>query len=174
MKVLKFGGTSVGSVSSILNVKKIIESSPKPIIVVVSALSGITDKLIDTSKMAAAGNPAYENEYREMVQRHVDLIKEIIPAGNAQTEVQQQIGELLNELKDIFQGINLIKDLSPKTSDIIVSYGERLSSLIMTRLIEGAEYFDARTLIKTERKYSKHILDSELTNQLIKKTFHTL
>ncbi|KAA6319859.1 Bifunctional aspartokinase/homoserine dehydrogenase 1, partial [termite gut metagenome] len=173
MKVLKFGGTSVGSVSSILNVKKIIESSSKPIIVVVSALSGITDKLIDTSKMAAAGNPTYENEYRGMVQRHVDLIKEIIPAGNVQTEVQQQIGELLNELKDIFQGINLIKDLSSKTSDIIVSYGERLSSLIMTRLIEGAEYFDARSFIKTERKYSKHILDSELTNQLIKKTFKT-
>ncbi|KAA6351482.1 Bifunctional aspartokinase/homoserine dehydrogenase 1 [termite gut metagenome] len=174
MKILKFGGTSVGSVSSILNVKKIIESSSKPIIVVVSALSGITDKLIDTSKMSATGNPAYENEYREIVQRHVDLIKEIIPAGNAQTGVQQQIGELLNELKDIFQGINLIKDLSPKTSDIIVSYGERLSSLIMTHLIEGAEYFDARTFIKTERKYSKHILDSELTNQLIKRTFETL
>ncbi|KAA6350096.1 Bifunctional aspartokinase/homoserine dehydrogenase 1 [termite gut metagenome] len=174
MKVLKFGGTSVGSVSSILNVKKIIESSSKPIIVVVSALSGITDKLIYTSKIAATGDPAYENEYHEMVQRHVDLIKEIIPIDNAQTEVQQQIGELLNELKDIFQGISLIKDLSPKTSDMIVSYGERLSSLIMTRLIEGSEYFDAHTFIKTERKYSKHILDSELTNQLIKKTFKTL
>ncbi|KAA6318763.1 Bifunctional aspartokinase/homoserine dehydrogenase 1, partial [termite gut metagenome] len=173
MKVLKFGGTSVGSISGILNVKKIVESAKEPVIVVISALSGITDKLIYTSNMAANGNLAYENEFREIVQRHVDLINETIPAGNIQIEVQQRTGELLNELKDILQGIYLIKDLSPKTSDMIVSYGERLSSIIVTRLINGAKYFDARTFIKTERKFSKHILDSELTNQQIKETFKT-
>ncbi|KAA6333154.1 Bifunctional aspartokinase/homoserine dehydrogenase 1 [termite gut metagenome] len=173
MKVLKFGGTSVGSVSGILNVKKIVESAKEPVIVVISALSSITDKLIYTSNMAANGDLAYENEFREIVQRHVDLINETIPAGNVQVEAQQRTGELLNELKDILQGIYLIKDLSPKTSDMIVSYGERLSSIIVTRLINGANYFDARTFIKTERKFSKHILDSELTNQLIKETFKT-
>ncbi|KAA6349807.1 Bifunctional aspartokinase/homoserine dehydrogenase 1 [termite gut metagenome] len=171
MKVLKFGGTSVGSVSSILNVKKIIEAAKEPVIVVVSALGGITDKLIDTSKMAAAGDSAYENGFHEIVQRHVKLIEEVILDGIAQIEVQQQVGELLSELKDIYQGIYLIKDLSLKTSDMIVGYGERLSSLIVTRLINGAGYFDARTFIKTERKFSKHVLDSELTNQLIRETF---
>ena len=69
MKVLKFGGSSVGSVNSILSVKKIVEAVKEPVIVVVSALGGITDKLIKTSEMAASGNPAYEKEYRDIVNR---------------------------------------------------------------------------------------------------------
>ena len=171
MKVMKFGGTSVGSVNSILSVKKIVESVNEPVIVVVSALGGITDKLINTSKMAASGDATYEGEFREIVYRHVEMIKEVIPAGEKQAELQRRIGELLNELKDIFQGIYLIKDLSPKTSDTIVSYGERLSSIIVTEVITGAENFDSRSFIKTEKKHSKHTLDSELTNALIRKTF---
>ena len=75
MKVMKFGGTSVGSVNSILSVKRIVESAGEPVIVVVSALGGITDKLINTSKMAAAGDSAYEGEFREIVYRHVEMIK---------------------------------------------------------------------------------------------------
>ena len=174
MKVMKFGGTSVGSVNSILSVKRIVESAAEPVIVVVSALGGITDKLINTSKMAAMGDSAYEGEFREIVYRHVEMIKEVIPAGEKQTSLQRQIGELLNELKDIFQGIYLIKDLSPKTSDTIVSYGERLSSIIVTELIEGAQWFDSRTFIKTEKKHNKHILDAELTNELVKKAFSSV
>lgn len=168
---MKFGGTSVGSVSSILGVKKIVESADEPVIVVVSALGGITDKLINASKMAAVGNATYEAEFREIVGRHVEMIKEIIPAGEAQTLLQYQTGELLNELKDIFQGIYLIKDLSPKTSDTIVSYGERISSLIVSRLITGSVWFDSRTFIKTEKKHNKHTLDTELTNRLVKEAF---
>ena len=171
MKVMKFGGTSVGSVNSILSVKKIVESADEPVIVVVSALGGITDKLINTSKMASVGDSAYEAEFKEIVSRHVEMIKEIIPAGEAQTLLQYQVGELLNELKDIFQGIYLIKDLSPKTSDTIVSYGERISSLIVARLIKGASWFDSRTFIKTENKHNKHTLDTELTNRLVKEAF---
>ena len=174
MKVMKFGGTSVGSVNSILSVKRIVESASEPVIVVVSALGGITDKLINTSKMAAVGDSAYEGEFREIVYRHVEMIKEVIPAGEKQVSLQRQIGELLNELKDIFQGIYLIKDLSPKTSDTIVSYGERLSSIIVTELIDGAKWFDSRTFIKTERKHSKHTLDTELTNKLVKEAFQSI
>ena len=99
MKVMKFGGTSVGSVNSILSVKRIVEAVDEPVIVVVSALGGITDKLINTSRMAAAGDASYENEFREIVYRHVEMIKEVIPAGEAQVALQRQIGELLNELK---------------------------------------------------------------------------
>jgi aspartokinase/homoserine dehydrogenase 1 len=174
MKVLKFGGTSVGTVKSILSVKRIVESTDKPVIVVVSALGGITDKLINTSRMAAAGNPAYEEEFREIVFRHNEMVKETIAEGEGKVKLQQSIDGLLNELKDIFQGIFLIKDLSQKTSDTIVSYGERLSSLIVTELIDGAQWKDSRKFIKTEKKFSKHTLDTELTNKLVKESFHDL
>ena len=176
MKVMKFGGTSVGSVNSILSVKRIVESASagEPVIVVVSALGGITDKLINTSKMAATGDSAYEGEFREIVYRHVEMIKEVVPAGEGQVALQRQIGELLNELKDIFQGIYLIKDLSPKTSDTIVSYGERLSSIIVAELIKDAKWFDSRTFIKTEKKHNKHTIDADLTNKLVKETFSSI
>ena len=170
---MRFGGTSVGSVKSILNVKQIVESATEPVIVVVSALGGITDKLINTSTMAAAGNANYESEYREIVRRHEEMIREVIPAGEARRSLEHQVNVLLNELKDIFQGIYLIKDLSPKTSDMIVSYGERLSSIIAAELT-GATWFDSREFIKTERKHSKSVLDTDLTNELVCKTFSKL
>ena len=174
MKVLKFGGSSVGSVSSILSVKKIVEAVEDPVIVVVSALGGITDKLIEVSQMAANGNPAYEKEYRDIVNRHIEMVYTVIPAGDARVVLLDQVNELLNELKNIFQGISLIKDLSPKTSATILSYGERLSSIIVANLIEGAVWYDSRTFIKTERKHDRHILDSDLTNELVKQTFKEL
>ena len=167
MKVMKFGGTSVGSVNSILSVKKIVEAAEEPVIVIVSALGGVTDQLINTSKMASAGDSRYEGEFREIVFRHVEMIKAVIPAGEKQQDLQRRVGELLNELKDIFQGIYLIKDLSPKTSDMIVSYGERLSSIIVAALIQDAVWFDSRSFVKTERKHARHMLDAELTNKLI-------
>ena len=175
MKVMKFGGTSVGSVESILSVKRIVEAEAgrEPVIVVVSALGGITDKLIKTSRMAAAGDAAYEDEFREIVSRHVEMVKRVIPEFDAQMTMQRRVGELLNELKDIFQGIYLIKDLSQKTSDTIVSYGERLSSIIAAQLT-GARWYDSRSFIKTEKKFAKHVLDTELTNRLVRETFSEL
>ena len=173
MKVMKFGGTSVGSASSILNVKKIVESAGEPVIVVVSALGGVTDRLIETSKKAAMGDASYEEGFREIVRRHVEMVRTVIPAGQAQDILMRRVGELLNELKDIFQGIFLIKDLSQKTSDTIVSYGERLSSIIAAELT-GARWFDSRDFIKTEKKHSKHVLDRELTDKLVRSTFASL
>ncbi len=174
MKVMKFGGSSVGSVNSILSVKKIVEAVNEPVIVVVSALGGITDKLIKTSQMAADGNAAYEKEYRDIVNRHIEMVYTVIPAGDKRGELLDKVNELLNELKDIFQGIYLIRDLSPKTSATIVSYGERLSSFIVATLIQDAEWKDARTFIKTEKKHAKHILDSDLTTELVKEAFKEL
>jgi aspartokinase/homoserine dehydrogenase 1 len=171
---MKFGGTSVGSADSILSVKRIVESAGKPVVVVASALGGITDKLINASRMAAAGESAYEGEFMEIVSRHVEMVKAVIPEGERQAALQRRVGELLNELKDIFQGIYLIKDLSPKTADTIVSYGERLSSIIAAELIDGAEWLDARTFVKTEKKHNKHTLDVELTNRLTRDAFATL
>ena len=171
MKVMKFGGTSVGSVDSILKVKQIVEAAEEPVIVVVSALCGITDKLINTSQMAANGDAEYEKEYREIVNRHIEMVYTVIPAGEGRTVLLDKVNELLSELKDIFQGIYLIKDLSSKTSATIVSYGERLSSIIAATLIKGAVWYDSRNFIKTEKKHAKHILDSELTTSLVKETF---
>ena len=152
MKVLKFGGSSVGSVNSILSVKKIVEAVEEPVIVVVSALGGITDQLIHTSQMASEGDAAYEKEYRDIVNRHIEMVYTVIPAGDARSVLLDQVNELLNELKNIFQGIYLIGDLSPKTSATIVSYGERLSSIIVATLIEGAVWYDSRHFIKTVPK----------------------
>ena len=174
MKVLKFGGSSVGSVSSMLSVKKIVESVDDNVIVVVSALGGITDKLINTSKMAAAGDSAYEKEMKEIANRHIEMVYTLIPACKEREDLLELVNELLSELKDIFQGIFLIRDLSPKTSATIVSYGERLSSAIAAVLIKDAVWYDSRTFIKTEKKHNKHILDSELTNQLVRETFKEL
>ena len=174
MKVLKFGGSSVGSVNSILSVKKIVEAVEEPVIVVVSALGGITDKLISTSQMAANGDSAYEKEYRDIVNRHIEMVYTVIPAGEARSLLLDQVNELLSELKDIFQGIYLIRDLSSKTSSAIVSYGERLSSIIVANLIEGAVWHDARLFIKTEKKHARHILDSDLTNELVREAFKEL
>ena len=174
MKVLKFGGTSVGSVNSMLNVKKIVEAIDDKVIVVVSALGGITDKLIKTSNMAASGDSGYEKEMKEIVNRHIEMVYTVIPAGEKRELLLDCVNELLSELKDIFQGIYLIRDLSPKTSSTIVSYGERLSSIIVATLIDGAQWFDSRLFIKTEKKHNKHILDSELTNRLVRETFREI
>ena len=131
MKVLKFGGTSVGSVDSILSVKKIVEAIEEPVIVVVSALGGITDKLLKTASMATNGDVAYEREFSEIVTRHLDVIQGVIPDKAERIEVQKQVMALLDELGNIYKGVYLINDLSAKTSDTIVSYGERISSLIV-------------------------------------------
>ena len=170
MKVLKFGGTSVGSVNSILSVKKIVEAIEEPVIVVVSALGGITDKLLNTSAMAARGDVAYEKELSEIITRHLDVIAGVIPDQEQRNEVQKKVMYLLDELSNIFKGVYLINDLSVKTSDTIVSYGERLSSLIISNVIKDAQLFDSRKFIKTVKQFNKHIVDFELTNQLIKET----
>ena len=170
MKVIKFGGTSVGSPESLLNVKEIVLSAKEPTIVVVSALGGITDQLILTSRMAAAGDAGYEEQFREIIRRHVDVVRAVIPDSEGQTLLLTRMHYLLDELKNIFQGIYLIKDLSQKTSDTIVSYGERLSTLIVGRLTD-TECLDARDFIKTEKKHSKHVLDAELTGHLVRQAF---
>ena len=173
MKVLKFGGTSVGSVKSLKNVKQIVEACQEPVIVVVSALGGITDKLLETARQAAAGLPNYEDNLREIVARHHDIIAGIV-AEERRDEVRRQTDSLLDELGNIYRGVALIRDLSVKTQNIIVSYGERLSSFIISRVIDGAEHYDSRTFIKTEAQFEKNIVDFETTNRLIREVFATL
>ena len=165
MKVLKFGGTSVGSVKSILSLKRIVEAEARkqPVVVVVSALGGITDNLIHTSHLALQGDERYKEEFQTMVDRHHKMIDTII------NEPKKR-----EQLKSIYFGVYLIHDLSEKTLDAIVSYGERLSSNIVATLIKGARWYDAREFIKTVKKNGKHVLDSDLTNKLVRDTFDEL
>lgn len=176
MKVLKFGGTSVGSVKSILSLKNIVEKEARqqPIIVVVSALGGITDKLLNTAQLALNGDQNWRIEFDEMVDRHHKMIDAIISNPTSREQLFNTVDSLLDQLKSIYFGVYLIHDLSEKTQDAIVSYGERLSSNIVATLIKGAKWFDSRKFIKTERLNGKHTLDSDLTYKLVKKTFSDL
>lgn len=170
MKVLKFGGTSVGTVESLRNVKMIVEQCSEPVIVVVSALGGITDQLINTAHLAAKGDISYLESYAKIVERHNNVIDGIVPETR-RLDVRSIVGPLLEELGNIYRGVNLIHDLSGRTLDIIVSYGERLSSVIISRIIEDAQHFDSRNFIKTEQQFGKHVLDNEATQKLVHATF---
>ncbi len=176
MKVLKFGGTSVGSVKSILSLKRIVENEAKhqPVVVVVSALGGITDKLLATSRLARIGDDQWKEEFDSMVNRHHKMIDTIIDDTKAREDLFNTVDALLEQLRSIYFGVYLIHDLSEKTQDAIVSYGERLSSNIVATLIRGAKWLDSREFIKTERKNNKHVLDSELTNKLVRDAFADL
>ena len=174
MKVMKFGGTSVGSVDSILSVKRIVEAQQEPVIVVVSALGGITDQLIRTGKMAVDGDPLYQKSFWEIAQRHEDMINAVIEDGKVRRALLAIVHDLLEELRSIYQGVYLIHDLSPKTLAAIVSYGERISSRIVAALVKDAEWYDSRSFIKTEVKGGKNCLATELTNRLVKDNWQSI
>lgn len=173
MKVLKFGGTSVGTVESLRSVKAIVEACDEPVIVVVSALGGITDQLINTAKLAAKGDITHLESYARIVDRHRRVIEGIVPSAD-QLEVLSIVNPLLEELGNIYRGVSLIKDLSDRTLDIVVSYGERISSVIVSHVINGAVHLDSRGFIKTIKKWDKHILDNDATQPLIHAAFDHL
>jgi len=176
MKVLKFGGTSVGSVESVLNLKRIVdrESKGQPVIVVVSALSGITDKLITTAHMALNGDERWKDEFEGIVDRHHKMIDTIINDTQKRVDLFNTIDSMFDQLRSIYFGVYLIHDLSEKTQNAIVSYGERFSSNIVATLIRSAKWYDSRKFIKTELKNGKHTLDSELSARLVRKAFNDL
>ncbi|MDO5447368.1 MAG: bifunctional aspartate kinase/homoserine dehydrogenase I [Prevotellaceae bacterium] len=167
MKVLKFGGTSVGSVESILNVKIIVESQTDTVFVVVSALGGITDKLIEIGKLAEGGNEEYKEQIKQIEVRHEQLIDAVIDDKNKKESLLQTVRALFEELKSICQGVYLIRELSQRTQASVVSYGERISSRIVATMIDGAKWFDSRDFIKTDG----FELAEEETKLLLKTTF---
>ena len=170
MKVLKFGGSSVGSVESILNVKNIVENTEHPVIVVVSALGGVTDSLIAASRTAAAGKTDWQQTMQVLERRHMEMIAAVVPTERREpltSEIRRHIGELTS----ILHGVCLIQDLTPKTADAIVAYGERLSSLLCAALIDNARHYDSRSFIKTRRQGARHVVDFDETNRRIRETF---
>lgn len=158
---------------SILCLKRIVEKEAKhqPVVVVVSALGGITDKLIATSQMALHGDERYKSEFDAMVKRHHQMIDTLITDTKKREDLFNTVDALFEQLRSIYYGVYLIHDLSEKTQNAIVSYGERLSSHIVAALVKNAQRLNARDFIKTERKNRKHILDSELTNRLVCEAF---
>lgn len=170
MKVLKFGGTSVGTVKSLQSVKSIVEAESTPVIIVVSALGGVTDMLINTAKSAAAGNIQESSDSFEKIRmRHLDVIEGMV-ADDKREDVLHKISGMLEELANIFKGVSLLKDLSPRSLDTIVSYGERMSSYIISNIIADGQLFDSREFIKTTNQFGKHVLSPE-TNALVESTF---
>ncbi|MDR2885772.1 MAG: bifunctional aspartate kinase/homoserine dehydrogenase I [Rikenellaceae bacterium] len=173
MKVMKFGGTSVGSEEGMQHTKAVIEASEGNVIVVVSALGGMTDHLLSTAKMASRGDTAYKAELEQIIARHKALLTRVVPAPRRES-VEGSVLPMLDELANIYKGVYLIKDLSVRTLDTIVSYGERLSSAIIAGVIEGTVLFDARQLIKTKEYYNRHVVDFQATETLIKEAFTPL
>ena len=169
---MKFGGTSVGSVESIQNLKRIVEAEKKPVVVVVSALGGITDLLLKTSRLALNGDEHWRQEFAAIKQRHFDMIDTLFDGDKSRREpLTQTISSFFRELESIFYGVFLIHDLSPKTEAAIVSYGERLSSHIVATLIDGGVRMNSRDFIRTVKKQGNHVLDAELTYRLVSEAF---
>ena len=173
---MKFGGTSVGSVKSILSLKKIVETEARtqPVVVVVSALDGITDRLIATSKMAQKGDEHYREEFDAMVTRHHQMIEAIITDEKKRIDLFNNVDSLFDQLKSIYYGVYLIHDLSKKTEDTIVSYGERLSSHIVAAMVKNGIRMNSRDFIRTEYKQGKHVVVMEETTNLVKEAFKEL
>ncbi|OIN58715.1 bifunctional aspartate kinase/homoserine dehydrogenase I [Arsenicibacter rosenii] len=177
MNVLKFGGTSVGSVESIKQVINIIEEHRRndtDIAVVFSAMGGVTNQLIEIGRMATNGNTDYSELVRRIEDRHFNVVKALIPVKE-QSKVFAGIRGVINELEDLLRGVSLIRELSARTLDLITSFGERLSTLVITECIKSrglaAQFCDARTIIKTDDQFGHAEVNYTLTNQLIQDYF---
>jgi len=170
MKVLKFGGTSVGCAENIQRVKEILMGQDDDVVVVVSALGGITDKILSAAKMAAIGTGYFQAELTEINTRHFEVIEKLFEVER-QSEIKERVLVLLEELGRIINGVSLIGELTPKTLDKIGGFGERLSSLIISQYIPSAKWFDSSKLIRTNSNFGKARVEFPITNQLIRTAF---
>jgi len=177
MKVLKFGGSSVGNAERIKKVIAIIKESlkkDKNIAVVFSAFHGITDLLIKMSNLASQGKLEYLDVFKEIETRHIKTIQELIEIKN-QSGIIAAIKMSLNELEDVTNGVYLVKELSPRTLDFIMSFGERLSNFTINQAFGDAdiksEFLDSRKLVKTDNSFGAARVDFVQTNKNIKEYF---
>ena len=171
MKVLKFGGTSVGSVDSIRQIQQIIAKQTDDCIVVVSALGGITDQLLKAAHLALQSGETYMEVYQQIRQRHLDMVNTLIDNATVRQMLLHELDGILDELRSILFGVHLVGDLSEKTEAAIVSYGERMSSRIVTAALPGAVHKNSLQFIRTEHKHGQVLLNNELTEQLIREAF---
>ncbi|OQB95284.1 MAG: Bifunctional aspartokinase/homoserine dehydrogenase 1 [Spirochaetes bacterium ADurb.Bin110] len=163
MKILKFGGTSTGSIEALKSLASIVQKSCEKILVV-SALSGITDVLIASAKLASEGGD-WQSKFVSIRERHYSMISALLKSQYRESATGE-IKALLDELSSLLLGISLVQDLSPRTLDLVASYGERLSAALIARILSqaglNAEVVDARKLIVTDDKFgAAHWLESE-------------
>jgi bifunctional aspartokinase / homoserine dehydrogenase 1 len=174
MQVLKFGGTSVANAENMNKVSSIVQQAivrmpQSKTIVVVSALGGVTDVLLQSGGMAAAGDESYKELLQKVEQRHLEAVKALIPVTQ-QSSVLSWVKQRCNEIEDICNGVFLLGELSARTKDRIVSFGELLSSKIISAHLnaQGIEnsWVDARELIRTDSHYGSAVVDFSVTNTL--------
>ncbi len=176
MKVLKFGGSSVATPERIRSVIDIVKSnSPENnVTVVFSAFGKVTDTLIQLSDEALKGNENYKLILRELEQRHVDAVRALIDVQR-QSSILANVKTMMNELEDVIHGIFLVKERTPRMMDFVMSFGERLSSYIISgafiNLNIPCEFLDARKIIRTDDHFGHAKVDFEITNKLIKEHF---
>ena len=168
---MKFGGSSVETPDSLQIVQQIVEQEKEAVIVVVSAFGGVTDRLLQAADAALNNDTAYKQLLEEVISKHETMIAESVASAEDRAELTQLTQVMFEELRNILRGVYLIGDLSQKTSDKISSYGERLSSLIISRVFNNAKLYDATRFIKTEKQFSNHIPDLAASNKLILKAF---
>lgn len=180
MKVLKFGGTSVGSADAMKQVVDILlgyKKRKEPIAVVFSAMSGITNLLLEVGKKASESNDQYKTILETIEQKHIQVIKALIDV-KVQSRAIAQVKNSVRELEDLLQGVYLLKELSPRTQDLVVSFGERLSNFLMAELISQAgmpaEMLDARNLVKTDANFGNAKVDFKTTDKKIREHFKTV
>jgi aspartokinase/homoserine dehydrogenase 1 len=176
MRVLKFGGSSVANAGNINKIVSILKEriQKEKLVVVVSALGGITDTLIDTVTLASKGDETYKDELHKIESRHLEMVKELIPISQ-QSRLLSLVKKHCNEIEDICNGVFLLQELTSRTRDRVMSYGELLSSQIISAKFqsEGFEnkWVDARKIIVTNSHYEHAVVDFELTNEKIQNYF---
>ena len=169
MKVLKFGGSSVGNPERIREVKKIIESQPPSSVIVISAFQGVTDQLNNVSVLASRGEKEYEKHIEEIREKHIRFTETLITDKIKRREVIDGINKIINDIQELLRGIYVLRELTRHASDQVITSGERLSSLIISRFLKNCTYTDSREFIKTLTRAGNTIVDFERTNSLIKK-----
>ncbi len=178
MNVLKFGGTSVANAQNISLVLDIVNETSKkePLVVVVSAFSGVTDLLVLAAAKAAAKDKTYKDIVNQIEQKHKEAIEQLISLLE-QSELIEAINSNINHLKTLLDGCYLLGELSNRTSDTILSFGELLSSQIIAKALQQkittASYKDSREFIKTNSHFGKAVVNFDLTNKLISDYFNT-
>lgn len=174
MKVLKFGGTSVANSKSLSSVLKIIQNQTGPIAVVVSALGGVTDLLMEMLSLAQSGDDHYKDNLTIIEKRHLEIIKNCVPIQH-QSAIISFLKKHLNELESLLEAVHLLKEATPKNNSSISAYGEILSSNIIQEIFSfnnvNSVFKDSRELIKTSSHNGREIVDQELTNKLIQDYF---
>ena len=173
MKVLKFGGSSVGSSDKILNVKKIIESQSDQVIVVVSAMQGITDKLEELCNLAADNNKNFFKTYNTIEVKHYELVNSLFK-DPAKKEVLSQVNSTLKELSKIINSLYILGDLTLKIKDRIICTGEMLLSYILSKLIDDCQLINIKNYIKTNSDFGKAKVNFTHTNSLLCYRFRTI